>query len=137
MGAETQDWTARRKRNKRSLLTWTFAWLLSLAVASFGPILVWEGNKAVSIIAIALNLAFGAGMILANKRHLKSLDEMHQRVQLEAMGITLGVGLVAGLGYSVLDVADVIGAHAEISHLVMLLGLTYSLAVTTGLRRMR
>ena len=106
MSGDTNDWAARRRRNKRRLCTWTFSWLLSLAIASFGPVLVWEGNKAVSIIAIELNAA-------------------------------VGVGLVAGLGYPVLDIADVIGAHAEISHLVMLLGLTYSFAIAAGMRRLR
>ncbi len=137
MAPDNRDWPARKKRNKRRLFAWTFSWLVTLAIASFGPIFIWGGNRTVSIIAIGLNLAIGAGMILANKRHLQGLDEMQQRVQLEAMGITLGVGLVAGLGYSVLDIADVIGAHAEISHLVMLLGLTYSFAVAAGMRRMR
>ena len=77
------------------------------------------------------------GYILANVRHLKSLDEMHQKIQLEAMGLSLGVGLVVGLAYSNLDVTGLIGFHAEISHLVMLMGLTYAVGTAAGLRKLR
>ena len=137
MGTETNGWAARTRRNTQRLGIWTLAWMATMAVASFGPTFVWDGNKVVSVIAIVINLAVGAGMIFANKRHLLGLDEMQQRVQLEAMGITLGVALVAGLGYSLLDVTNVIGVDAEISHLVILMGLSYLTATIVGLRRLR
>ena len=63
-------------------------------------------------------------MIIANRDHLKSLDELQQKVQLEAMSITLGVGLIAGLAYSNLDTSNVVPFDAEISHLVIGMGLT-------------
>jgi hypothetical protein len=82
-------------------------------------------------------MAIGAGMILANKRHLKGLDEMHQKIQLEAMALSLGVGLVVGLGYSNLDVTNLIATDAEISHLVILMALTYLGGVFAGMRKYR
>ncbi len=90
-----------------------------------------------TILAILVNLGIGFGMIVANKRHLKGLDEMHQKIQLEAMALSLGVGLVVGLGYSNLDVTNVIAFDAEISHLVILMGLTYMAGVFAGLKRYR
>lgn len=137
MSTETGDWTVRQKRNTQRLAVWTAAWLVTMAIATFGPTFIWDSNKVLSGIAIAVNLAVGAGMILANKRHLLGLDEMQQRVHLEAMGITLGVGLVAGLGYSLLDITNVIPVDAEISFLIILMSLTYLTAVATGLRRRR
>ncbi len=92
-----------------------------MAVANFGPRLVWADVAWITALAIAVNVAIGAGMVLANVRHLKSLDEMHQKVQLEAMGLSLGVGLVVGLAYSNLDVTGLIGFRAQISHLVILM----------------
>ena len=47
-------------------------------------------------------------MIVANKNHLRGLDEMQQKIQLEAMALALGVGLVAGLGYSTLSITNLI-----------------------------
>ena len=77
----------------------------------------------------------GVGMIMANKRYLDGLDELQRKIQLEAMALCLGVGLVAGLGYSSLDVTNVIPVHAEISHLVMLMALTYLAGIFLGRRK--
>jgi hypothetical protein len=130
-------WSATVQNNTRRLGVWTAAWVVTMAIANFGPRFVWGAIDWITAVAVAVNLAVGAGMILANIRHLKSLDEMHQKVQLEAMGLSLGVGLVAGLAYSNLDVTGLIGFHAEISHLVILMGLTYLVATVAGLRKYR
>ncbi|HEY5774744.1 MAG TPA: hypothetical protein VIS57_01550 [Xanthomonadales bacterium] len=130
-------WAAEMEKNTIVLGAWTLAWVLTMAVAVFGPRLIWGSNGTLSLIAILLNLAVGFGMIMANIRHLKGLDEMQQRIQLEAMGLSLGVGLVVGLAYSNLDVVKFITFDAQISHLVILMGLTYATAVFAGLRRYR
>jgi len=134
---DSSDWAASTVRNTIHLGYWTGAWVLTMAVANFGPIAVWDSNKLVTLIAILVNLVIGFGMIMANKRHLKGLDEMHQKIQLEAMALSLGVGLVAGLAYSNLDVSNLIAFDAEISHLVILMGLTYMIGVFAGLKRYR
>jgi len=125
--------------NRQTLLlgAWTAAWLATMAIATFGPGLLWSAHTGVTVAAIALNLLVGLGMIVANRNHLRSLDELQQKIQLEAMGITLGVALVAGLAYSNLATAKVIGHDAEISHLVILMGLTYLGAVALGTRKYR
>lgn len=131
------DWQNNNKRNTTRLALWTASWLVTMAIASFAPTLLWNPNDALTAMAIGLNLAVGFGMILANKNHLQGLDEMQQRIQLEAMGITLGVGLVVGLAYSNLDVSNLIAFDAEISHLVILMGLTYLAAIVIGTRKYR
>ena len=108
-----------------------------MAVANFGPYFIWQSNELLTILAILINLGIGLGMIVANKRHLKGLDEMHQKIQLEAMALSLGVGLVVGLSYSNLDITNLIASDAEISHLVVLMGLTYVAGVFAGLKRYR
>ncbi len=124
------------KQNTKWLAVWTIAWTLSMALATFPPKFIWDYAQTLSLLAIALNLLLGAGMIWANKRHMQGLDELQQKIQLEAMAITLGVGLVVGLAYSVLDTAQLIG-QAEISQLVILQGLTYMGAVAFGQLRYR
>jgi hypothetical protein len=127
---------ARNKKNTLRLGYWTGAWLVTMAIAVFGPILVWQ-DKVLTGAAIVINVAVGIGMIVANKNHLGGLDELQQKIQLEAMALALGVGLVFGLGYSTMDVTNFISAGAEISHLVMLIGLTYGAAVILGHRKYR
>jgi len=130
-------WQNNVKRQTVKLGYWTLAWLVSMAVASFGPKFLWQSSELITVLAIGINLLIGFGMIYANKNHLKSLDELQQKIYLEAMGLTLGVGLVVGLAYSNLDVANIIASDAEISHLVILMGLTYLGAVIFGTRKYR
>lgn len=131
------EWEANTMKNTLNLGYWTGAWLITMALASFGPTFIWDANVPVTILAICVNLVIGFGMILANKRHLKGLDELHQKIQLEAMALSLGVTLVVGLSYSLLDTTNLISFDAEISHLVILMGLTYGMGVLAGLRRYR
>lgn len=123
------------KRSTVNLAYWAGAWVLTMAIANFGPKLIWQFNETLTILGILVNVAVGFGMIIANKRHLKGLDELQQKIQLEAMGLTLGVGLVLGLGYSNLDVNNIIPFDAEISHLVILMGLTYMAGIYAGARK--
>ena len=132
---DSSDWVARGKKNTMRLGYWTGAWLVTMAAATFGPLLVWQSNQLLTAVAILLNIGIGFGMILANKNHLKGLDEMQQKIQLEAMALSLGVGLVVGLGYSMMDVSNLISFDAQISHLVILVGLTYGAGIFAGRRK--
>ena len=131
------NWQAKTKNNTIRLAFWTGAWLVTMAIATFGSSLVWKGNNLLTLIAILTNVAVGLGMIWANKRHLQGLDEMQQKIQLEAMALALGIGLVVGLAYSTMDVTNLVPFDAEISHLVILLGLVYLTGVAAGIRRYR
>lgn len=120
----------RNKLNTVHLAKWTLAWVLTLALASFGPKSLWpEQSTLFSIAAVVLNISAGIMMILANKRHLAGLDELQQRLHLNAMAITLGGSLVFGLAYSVLQTSGIISLRQGISHLVMFMGITYFVCV--------
>ncbi|MGE0041025.1 MAG: hypothetical protein AB7H88_16795 [Vicinamibacterales bacterium] len=136
-GRHAGSWEAGVSRNTAILGAWTGAWVATMAVATFGPRYLWDGNQALSLAAILVNLAIGVGVIVANRRHLMGLDELQQRIQLEAMALSLGVGLVAGLAYSNLEVSHLIPGHAEIANLVILMGLTYAAGIFAGLRKYR
>lgn len=134
-GTESGNRASRAQKNTVRLGIWTAAWVLSLAVATFGPLLLWGENRLLTGVAVAVNLVAGAGMILANKRHLKGLDELQQKIQLEAMSLALGVALVVGLAYSTADTTDLMHNDAEISYLVILVTLTYVAGIFFGHRR--
>ena len=133
----SKGWEADVRRKTVKLGYWTLAWVLTMALATFGPKLLWASSVPITLAAIGLNLLVGIGMIVANKDQLKSLDEMQQKIHLEAMGVTLGVGLVAGLAYSNLDISNVISFDAEIGHLVILMSLTYMATLVTLKRKVR
>jgi uncharacterized protein YacL len=134
---DSGTWAATNVKNTLRLGYWTAAWLVTMALATFGPVFLWQANKLLTGLAILLNLLVGFGMIMANKRHLRGLDELQQKIQLEAMALSLGIGLVVGLFYSSLDIANLISFDAEISHLVILVGLTYLAGVIAGHRKYR
>ena len=129
------SWAAANKRNTVLLAYWTFAWVATQALAVFGPEFIWQSNKSLTSLALLFNVIVGFGMIMALRRHLKGLDEMQQKIQLNAMGVALGVGLVLGLAYSSLDTTNVIPFDAEISHLVILMSLTYIIGIYAGNRK--
>jgi hypothetical protein len=123
------------KKATKNLALWTLLWVSSLAFATFGPKFIWEQNTTWSILTIILNTVIGAGMIWANIKHLTVLDELQQKIQLDAMGIALGVGIVGGLSYSTLDIANVIPGDAEIGFLVMIISVSYMIALVIGKKR--
>jgi hypothetical protein len=131
------DWAARVNRNTRRLGYCTGAWLVTMAVATFGPQFIWYDNTLLTAIAIFINLGVGFVAIAANTHHLHSLDEMQQKIQLEAMALSLGVGFVCGLSYSLLDQSNLIAADAEISNLILVMGFTYFAGTVIGNRRYR
>lgn len=127
-----KDWNHKNKKNTINLAFWTISWTASMALSTFGRMFIWHDNKTLSIAAILINLLLGIGMILANIRFIKGLDELQQKIQLEAMSIALGVGVIGGLFYSQLDQANIITSNAEISHLVILIALTYMVGIFIG-----
>ena len=118
-------WSQNLHKSTATMARWTFGWLLTMALATFGPALIWDGKVTLTLAAVALNLIAGGGMIIANKNHLRSMDELQQKIHLESMALSLGVVLIGGLAYSTLDIANVISFDAEISHIVFLMGFTY------------
>jgi len=137
IASKSTSWQQQNKSNTTKLKFWTAIWVLSMALTNFGPRFIWDFNMTLTIIAVLLNFTLGLKVVLANIQHIKGLDEMQQRIQLNAMGITLGLSLVVGLTYSNLDVLELINYHAEISHLVIFIGLTYLAATFIANRKYR
>jgi hypothetical protein len=135
METKSNAWKANAKKNVLHLGYWTGSWVTTMAIASFGQIYLWKDNTALTILFIAINTLVGIGMILMNRKYINDLDEMQRKVSLDAMAIALGVGVVGGLSYSMLDQANVIAFDAEIAHLVMLIGITYMIAIFIGNNR--
>ena len=114
------------------LACWGGAWLAATALMKFGPKFLWNKDLVFTLQAVGLDVAVGIGLILANKKYVAELDELQQKVYLNALGITVGVALIAGVPYSVMDFYHVISFHAEIWHLLMLMSLTFVFSFIYG-----
>jgi predicted membrane channel-forming protein YqfA (hemolysin III family) len=135
--SDTGTWASRIVRNTVGLAAWTAAWVASLALAAFGPGILWNDQPAPTLLAIAFNVAIGVGMLFANKRHLQAQDELQRTIQLQAMAWSLGAGLVGGVAWTLFARHDIIGFEAEIGHLVAFMGLVYLAGSVAGLLRYR
>lgn len=129
------NWSQDTKQNTIKLAAWTGAWLVSTAVAAFAPKLIWDFNTLLTIIAVLVNIAVGIGMLIANKNHLQGLDEMMKKIQLDAMAFALGIGLILGVSYELLEDIRLITFEPEISHLLMVIAVTYMAGIIIGQRR--
>lgn len=126
-----------RKQQLKNLAAWTFGWVLSTALVVFGAEFVWDGNPWITAVALVVNVLVGIGMILSNRRLLENCDELEKKIQLESMGLTLGLTLVVGIAYSMMDATNLIPFDAEIAFLVMFMGICYMLAIWFNNRRYR
>lgn len=137
MKSYTMNVKSTKKKNLSRLAFWTISWTLTTALATFGSHFLWEGNKVMTALAIALNLGIGVGMVLANRRVLEGSDELEKKIQLEAMALTLGFTLIVGIAYSIMDSTNLIPWDAEISFLVIFMGLFYMAAIAINTKRYR
>ncbi len=120
------------------LVLWTLAWLATLALARFGPGLLWSPQQSVaSWVAVAANLVVGIGWIVAFARFLRGLDDLERKIMLDALAVTLGVGWVGGFAYVVADAAGLVADDVDIAVFPALLGVTFLIAFVVGKIRYR
>jgi hypothetical protein len=135
--SSANNWESSNKKNTVRLGIWTAAWVLSTALMAFGPQLLWDFATVPTVMAVIFNLVIGFGMILANRRQLRGLDEMQQKIFLEAGALALGVGLVCGVSYDILEDIRLISFEPAIAHLVILMCLTFMVGMIIGHRKYR
>ncbi len=133
--AESDNWQVSNQQNKRRVQYWTTAWVLSLALAAFGPKFLWDFETLPTLVAVLVNLAVGIGMILANIRQVKGMDEMQKKIFLDAAALTLGAGLISACSYELLEDIRLITFQPEISHIILLMCLTFWLSIIVGNKR--
>jgi len=133
----TDKWVSNTSRNTTRLKCWSFAWVATIALATFGPRFIWDFATMPTILGVLLNLGIGFGMIVTNKRYLQGLDEMQRKIFLDACGVTLGVGLICGISYELLEDIKLITYQPEISHLILLMCLVFMTTTFAGNRRYR
>jgi hypothetical protein len=115
------------------LVLWTLAWAATLALARFGPQLLWDPpQRAASWAAVAVNLAVGIGWIVAFTRFLRALDELQRKIMQDALAVTLGVGWILGFAYVVADAASLVARDVDIAVLPALMGVVFVVAFVVG-----
>lgn len=120
--------------SRNRLAKWSLAWVFTTALVTFGSQFVWD-SQIITVLSISISLAVGVGMVLANRKFVNDGDELQRKIQLESMALTLGLAVVVGIAYSQLDTTNLIKADAEISVLILFMGITYIFCVFFNSRR--
>ena len=128
---------SRGRASEAKVIYWGLAWVLATAGAAFGPELLWGYGTLMTSVAVATQLALGFGMTWAFKGVLLAMDDLQRLIQLEAISLALGVGIVVGVSYELLEDVKLITFEPEISHLIILIGLTYLFGLFLGNRHYR
>ena len=124
-----------QKQRTIKLAMWTWSWVATLAIATFGPKFIWDDHQLLTVLAVSVNLANGILMIAANRNFFNALDELQRKIHVEALAITLGLTVVAGITFSLLDITNLIPFDAEIGFLVGFMGITYMIALFINRKR--
>lgn len=123
------------KKQTLKLAGWTWSWVATLAIATFGPKFIWDEHEVLTSLAIAVNLINGIMMLVANRRCFNAMDELQRKIHIEALAITLGLTVITGLSFSLLDQTNLISFDAEIGFLVGFIGVTYMIALLINRKR--
>lgn len=126
---QTNKWETTLKKTTASLLIWTAAWTGTVALIAFGPKFLWGFNMVLSALALLLNIGVGIVMVIVNIKHLRSTDEMDQKIVLEAAALTLGITLIFGGNMQLWDTTNLIPIRGEISYLLMVMGITLMISL--------
>lgn len=127
----------RRTNDILYLMCWTGAWVATLALLAVGPKMLWDHNIALTILVCVVNGGLGVGMIMANIRYQRAADELEKKIFLDATAITLGVGLVFGGSYQLWKAIQLITFDPAITHLIVLMALTFVASTVYGHWRYR
>ena len=119
----------RTASNTKKLALWTGLWLISLALVAFGPKFLWDFHTVITGTLIVTNLFMGYKMIIANKEHLEGLDELQQRIHLEAMALSLGCSVVFGAVFGLLENVRIITSSPNPSSVLFVTGITYGIGM--------
>lgn len=123
----------RDRRNQRRVILWSAIWAISFLAASLAIKNEWLTLVA-SIGAVSVAAAFGIVALLAYRRFLHETDELHRKIELEALALAFGVGVVGGLSYWLLVVGG-LAPHSGFSYVFAGMLLTHPAGVLIGRRR--
>ena len=129
-------YTARNNRNNIGYISWVVAWVGTMIAVDKAALYGWYSSDWISILSIVVNAFLGLGVILAFMRMLKGMDDLQRNIQLNALALAVGAGLVGGFTLLLLATTKLI-SEAEISDVLLLMSLAYMGMVVFGLVKYR
>lgn len=94
------DTTAAARRASRLLLVWSVLWAASLLLCAWIAVSVVISNPLLQLAVAAVPVILGLMTFWFFIRKLRAMDELQQRIQLEALGIGFAVGVLYEIGFT-------------------------------------
>lgn len=125
--------TRRDRRAQRRIRTWSLLWALSLIAVTLA-IRRWHLSSGLILAGIASSALLGLGTLLAYRRFLRETDELRRKIELDALALAFGVGVIGGMTYWLLTIAEAVST-ASFGFVFAAMILVYPAGVLVGLRR--
>jgi len=127
--------TKRDRRNQYILVAWMFTWVLSYVAAKAVHKADPEMSMLVQWLAGVVPNVLAAVALLAFLRFLRMADELVRRIEMEALAIGFGIGVMVGLGYPLFEFAG--APPLELKHLVSVMLFGWVAGQFIAMRRYR
>lgn len=114
-------------------MLWGLAWALCFVAVALAIAEHWLpfGATLAGVIGTAL---LGIATVLAYRRFLQQADELRRKIEVEALALAFGVGMVGGLTYWLLMVSNAVPEWG-FAFVFSAMLLAYSAGVLVGRRR--
>jgi peptidoglycan/LPS O-acetylase OafA/YrhL len=123
----------RNRGNRRNMQLWSLAWAMAYIGSAYLIRFAAIGAQTVVALAVVTG-AMGLGALLAYRRFLRDADELQRKIELDALALGVGAGVVGGTAIHVLEQGTLLGEYA-LTAVLMLIFATYIAAVLAGHRR--
>ena len=126
--------TERDRRNQWRFVWLSLAWAIAWVVASITIKHEWVGKGPAQLIIALLPTILGVGMLLAYAKFLREADELQRKIQLDALALGFGSGLVGSVLYRLLERAGFVAA-TDVSDAIIIMIVGYIAGILIGQRR--
>jgi hypothetical protein len=123
----------RDRRNLGRFTLWAFLWALSFVLSTLGIKKGWWPSAG-EFVAVASTALLGLISIHRYRRFLLETDELQRKIEVEALALAFGVGMVAGLSLWLL-VVDGTVPGTDLIYVFCAMMVTYGVSVLVGRRR--
>ncbi|MCH9648666.1 MAG: hypothetical protein K0U98_10535 [Deltaproteobacteria bacterium] len=95
--------TDRDRHNQGRIKVWGLSWMGSFLAIFFGS--RWEllHSPGVALVLALVSTALGVKTILAYRHFLSEADELRRKIELDALALGFGVGVVGSFSYFLLE----------------------------------
>jgi drug/metabolite transporter (DMT)-like permease len=126
--------TPRDRRNQRRIIGWGFVWMAAWLAVNFAIRFDHLTSALGVATAAAVPAVLGVLTVLAYRRFLREADELRRKIEVEALALSAGVGLVCGFTYFLLERAALV-SESGLLVILMVITFTHALGVFLGMRR--